>query len=135
VIENPQVFRQLWMSGNPMLRHRLTHDEAPLEVWRAVIASLPEARETVAKNKSLPGELLVVLAADEDRRVREEVAGRRGLPRAAQAILVRDAETLVRHRLAFNRSLDQDLRLQLREDAEAMVRDAAATRTRESNLD
>ena len=130
MIEDVATFRRLWMSGNPMLRHRLTHDEASPEVWRAVVASLPEARAVVARNKTLPADILVVLADDGDRLVREEVAGRHGLPRAAQERLAADPESLVRHRLAFNASVDDEILARLARDGEEVVREAAALRVR-----
>lgn len=135
MIDSPADFHRFWMSGNPMLRHRLTHDEASVETWRAVIASLPEARATVARNKTLPPELLIVLAGDEDPRVREEVAGRRGLPRSAQETLISDAEMLVRHRLAFNATLAADLRARLEEDEDETVRHAAQQRGEQGSKD
>lgn len=128
MIENPGEFHRFWMSGNPMLRHKLTHDEASVETWRAIVMSLPEARSTVARNKTLPAEILVMLARDEDPLVREEVAGRRGIPVEAQMILVDDAVMLVRHRLAFNASVGDELRARLVEDRDPTVRSAASLR-------
>ena len=49
-------------------------DEAPFEVWLEVIKKYPEMREWVAHNKSIPVEILEILAADADKRVRFMVA-------------------------------------------------------------
>ena len=82
--------------------HRAAHEPAPLHVWQDVVDRYPEMRFWVAHNKTVPIEMLEVLAHDSDWRVRSMVAGKRKLPEHLQLLLARDSHESVRARIAYN---------------------------------
>ena len=102
MIESADEFQRLRESGDPEDYRRAAHESAPLEVWRAVVARLPELREWVAHNKTVPDEILAELAGDPDPKVRATVAAKRKLAPALQLRLAGDPDEGVRHRLAWN---------------------------------
>ena len=102
MIGSADEFQRLRTSDDPDQQRRATHDEAPLSVWRDVVARFPELRFWVAQNKTVPGEVLAELAADPDARVRSMVAAKRKLAPALQLQLAADPDEGVRQRIAWN---------------------------------
>lgn len=78
-------------------------DDAPLEVWLEVIKNYPDMREWVAHNKSIPVEIMEILADDADERVRFNVATKNRLPEHLQLKLANDSESSVRQRIVYNK--------------------------------
>lgn len=78
-------------------------DDAPLEVWLEVIKNYPDMREWVAHNKSIPVEIMEILADDADERVRFNVATKNRLPEQLQLKLANDSESSVRQRIVYNK--------------------------------
>ncbi|WP_127496779.1 hypothetical protein [Paenibacillus glycanilyticus] len=74
-------------------------DDAPFEVWLEVIKMYPDMREWVAHNKSIPVEIMEILADDVDERVRFNVATKNRLPEHLQLILAKDSDSSVRQRI------------------------------------
>ena len=102
MITSAQEFHRLMTSDLPAEYHRAAHDEAPLAVWREIIASMPEMREWVAHNKTVPHEILEELSHDPDDRVRDTVARKRKISEAIQLRLATDPSPEVRSALAHN---------------------------------
>ncbi|WP_055744098.1 hypothetical protein [Brevibacillus choshinensis] len=55
-------------------------DEAPLDVWNEIIQNYPDMSFWVAQNKSVPVEILYILANHPEERVRIIVALKNKLP-------------------------------------------------------
>ena len=102
MIESPEEFRRLRESDDPAEQRRATHGEAPAAVWHALIATAPDLRSWVAHNKTVPANVLAVLAGDPDPRVRAVVAAKRRVPPDVQLALAADPDAGVRHRLVYN---------------------------------
>ncbi|GAA4623217.1 hypothetical protein GCM10023113_07300 [Cellulomonas oligotrophica] len=80
MIESAAEFVGLRTSEDPGEYQRAAREEAPLEVWLAVIEDHPEMRQWVAHNKTVPAVVLERLAGDSDPTVRWTVAIRRSAP-------------------------------------------------------
>lgn len=84
---------------------RAAHEEAPLEVWRGIIASRPDMRTWVVLNRSVPLEILDELSRDTDTMVRYAVARKRKITEAIALRLAKDPDESVRAALIYNRKL------------------------------
>jgi CRISPR/Cas system-associated protein Cas10 (large subunit of type III CRISPR-Cas system) len=104
------------------------NDEAPLSVWLDVIGRFPEMKEWVAHNKTVPLEILDLLAEDAGPRVRAAVADKRKLSRKLFEILSRDCNEVVRHRIACNSKTPIEVLKRLAIDDVTFVRRAAEKR-------
>jgi hypothetical protein len=127
-ILSAQEFVRLRTSTVPEEYHRAAHDEAPLEVWLDVIANYPDMRTWVAHNKTVPIEILALLASDPDRHVRASVADRRKVTLDLFNLLSTDPDTSVRARIACNRKVPVDVIHRLANDPAKDVRSAARRR-------
>lgn len=107
---------------------RATEDTAPTSVWLNVISLFPEMRAWVAHNKTVPLEILDLLARDELASVRASVAEKRKLSEELFLLLARDSDDLVRQRVAYNKKIPIKLLKELSVDSSALVRDAATKR-------
>ena len=103
MIESAQDFVRFRNSELAEEQHRATHDDAPVSVWRAVIEEFPDMREWVARNKTVPVEILDMLSRDPDSRVRHAVAMKRKIPEEMQLVLAGDSDESVRQRIASTR--------------------------------
>jgi hypothetical protein len=74
MIEDADEFIRLRRSENSSDYLRAANDNAPLEVWRDIIARHAEMRPWVAHNKTIPLEILAILANDPSSDVRHMVA-------------------------------------------------------------
>lgn len=102
MIESADEFRRLRTSDDPAEYGRAAHEEAPVAVWREVIARYPDLRSWVAHNKTVPGEILAELAGDSDPEVGLPVASKRSLAPALQLQLAGDADEGVRRLIVYN---------------------------------
>ncbi len=100
-------------------------EQATVETWTDVIARFPEMRTWVAHNKTVPLEILRILAKDADRVVRASVAEKRKLDRKLFEALSRDPEEVVRERIAYNKKTPFDIIEQLAGDESPLVSNAA----------
>jgi hypothetical protein len=128
MIASAQEFYSLRTSKLPAEYQRAANEEAPIEVWREIIATMPEMREWVAHNKNVPLEILDVLACDESSRVRSVVAGKRKLSERIQLNLGCDEDASVRHSLACNAKVTKRLLELLAQDSEPFIRERAVAR-------
>lgn len=107
---------------------RAAEGEASLSVWMEVIARFPDMREWVALNRTVPLEVLDVLASDASASVRAAVADKRKLSPALFQLLASDVDEVVRQRIAYNKKAPPHLLDRLAEDPSPLVREAARMR-------
>ncbi len=107
---------------------RAAAEEAPLEVWREVIAEYPDMREWVAHNKTVPIEVIEILARDPTANVRHTIARKRRTPPHVLEQLARDTDDSVRLAVACNPKIPRGLLEFLLNDKWAEVRVTAASR-------
>ncbi|MEU6857939.1 HEAT repeat domain-containing protein [Glycomyces sp. NPDC046736] len=117
MIGSAKEFVRLRSSSDPAEYRRAAHEEAPLEVWMAVIADHPAFRQWVAHNKTVPLEVLDLLAGDEDVTVRLVVAGKRKAPDRILRRLAVDPDESVRLRVASHRNAAEATLRMLASDA------------------
>lgn len=130
-IESAAEFVALRTSENPDQYHRAAHEEAPLEVWLDVIRQYPEMREWVAHNKTVPMEVLRLLASDPDWRVRHMVAMKNKADADILDRLAGDEDESIRMRVARHRNASSETLRRLLDDPWDQVREKAAERLRE----
>lgn len=111
---------------------RAAREIAPIEVWLEVIRRFPDMRFWVAQNKTVPVEVLAVLARDPDSRVRSMVAMKNQLTDDLFALLASDQDDSVRVRLAHNKNVPSEILMRLSRDQSAVVSAAARERQNRS---
>lgn len=104
MLTDAEEFVLLRTSEDPQAYHRATHDTASLETWFEVIERYPDMRFWVAQNKTVPPEVLRVLARDDDPRVRSMVAMKRTLESGVLEGLANDPNDAVRMSVARHRN-------------------------------
>lgn len=102
MIESAEEFIRLRESASSADYQRLKRDEAPTDVWRAIISEYPDMRFWVAFNRTVPAEVLQQLAQDADWRVRDKVASRPDAPVDVLAGLAQDEHDAVASSVAGN---------------------------------
>jgi hypothetical protein len=121
MINSAEEFVRLRTSEDRAEYEKAAYDSATLEVWHEVLSRYPDMRKWVAVNKTVPLEVLSILARDEDVDVRWMVAMKRKLSAELFDLLSRDSDETVRVRIAYNR---------LAEDPSELVREALSNRAR-----
>jgi hypothetical protein len=116
-----EEFVALRSSRDPKEYLRAATDTASTEVWLEVIERFPEMRIWVAHNKTVPGEVLSVLARDPDPAVRSTVAMKNKLSEELFALLSRDTDDSVRERIAYNKKTPIAILRSLANDACGLV--------------
>jgi hypothetical protein len=104
------------------------HEPASMEVWMEVIERYPDARVWVAQNKTVPLEVLAILAKDPDPRVRFMVAMKRKLTPELLELLASDSDEGVRERVARHRRTPRAVLERLANDPWEEVRAVVAKR-------
>lgn len=125
MIHSAEEFVSLRTSTDRTVYERATTEQASIETWTDVIIRFPEMRMWVAHNKTVPLEILKVLAKDSDRSVRASVAEKRKLDRELFEFLSRDPDELVRQRIAYNKKTPVEIIERLVNDDTPLVKDAA----------
>ena len=128
MIVSAQEFVELRTSLRQEDYLRASTDCAALEVWVDVIREFPEMKVWVAHNKTVPLEVLRLLACDRDPQVRSAVAVKNKLPDDLMAQLGRDTEASVRQRVAYNKNAGVEILKELAEDESELVSTAARAR-------
>lgn len=121
MIISADEFARLRTSEKPDEYLRAANDEATLSIWKEIISGFPEMRTWVAHNKTVPIDILEILARDESIAVRAAVADKRKLTVELFELLVQDCSELVRLRIAHNRKLPIHLLKQLLDDPSPLV--------------
>ena len=107
---------------------RAVTDSATVDVWLDVIRRFPEMKVWVARNKTVPIEILLVLAGDHDSNVRVAVAMKNKLSEELFTVLAGDADESVRQRIACNKNTPIHVLRRLSLDTSELV--AAPARSR-----
>jgi hypothetical protein len=128
MIQSAEEFVRLRSSGNPAEYLRAATDEAPIEVWREVISNHHEMRSWVAHNKTVPLEILVILARDPSPEVRHTVATKNRLPAELMLEVACDTDQAVRQRIAHNKNAPADVLRKLAQDESPDIAAIAARR-------
>ena len=108
MIKSAEEFVRLRESEIQEEQHRASNDSAELEIWYEVIRKYPEFKEWVIHNKTIPIEILELLAEDKDPRVRSEVARKRKINDKIFSTLSIDQDENVRYALIFNTKFSKD---------------------------
>jgi len=130
MITTAHEFKRLRESTNPVEYCRAASDEASLEVWREIVEDMPEMRFGVAQNKTVPIEILNLLAMNSDARVRNMVARKRKITESIAIRLASDRDETVRAALATNAKLTDVVRDILVNDQSPLVKNAIAKRNK-----
>ena len=109
MIESAEEFIRLRESEIPEEYVRSAEDELPLEIGMELVKNFPEMKQWVVINKTVPIEILELLADDEDENVRFEVASKRKLTRDLFLKLSKDPDATVRERIACNAKTPIDI--------------------------
>lgn len=125
MIGSADEFSRLRRSIDPEEYGRAAREEATEKVWLEVIARYRDMREWVAYNKTVPLEILAVLARDPDPRVRQVVAMKRKLSRELFEQLASDPDASVRSTIAGNPKAPNEVLEGLLADPEAFVAETA----------
>lgn len=110
---------------------RASHEDAPMEVWLELIEHHAEMRFWVAQNKTVPMEVLRLLASDPDWRVRHMVAMKNKADADILDRLAGDEDESIRMRVARHRNASSETLRRLLDDPWDQVREKAAERLRE----
>lgn len=103
VIQSAEEFVALRDGDNRDEQRRASLEPASLEVWRELVERYPDARVWVAYNKTVPLEILRVLASDPDSAVRHMVAMKRKLTPDILEGMAADSDESVRLQVARHR--------------------------------
>lgn len=128
MIESAEEFVRLRFSENPQDYRRASSESASVEVWTEVVERYPEARFWVAHNKTVPLEILRLLADDPDPKVRSTVAMKRKLTPEILAQLATDPHEPVRLSVARHRMTPTSVLQELLPDDWSEVRKLARDR-------
>ena len=128
MINSAEDFLRLRKSADPALSERADKDEASVDVWRDIIERFPEMRLWVAYNKTVPLEVLEVLAKDRDPRVRLMVAAKNKLTADILETLAIDPDDAVRMRVARHKHTSREILEKLRNDPWEDVRAVVSAR-------
>lgn len=124
MIATSDEFKRLRESAEPSEYIRAASDEAPVEVWREIVAEMPEMRFWVAQNKTVPIEILEDLARCSGVDVRCMVARKRKITESIGLILAEDGDETVRAALARNPKLPKAVQNVLLGDPSPLVQEA-----------
>jgi hypothetical protein len=127
MISTPDEFKRLRESTDPEQYARAASESAPLEVWRELVARMPEMHFWVAQNKTVPIEILGDLAQCSDVTTRSMVARKGKITESIGLTLAEDTDESVRAALARNTKLPKSVRDVLQADPSPLVQEALAT--------
>lgn len=125
MINSAAEFLALRTSDDPADQRRAGHEAAAAGVWLDVIEKYPAMREWVAYNKTVPLEVLELLASDPDERVRWGVAVKRKISADLLRKLALDEDETVRARVAGHHRATIELLQSLLTDESWVVSQAA----------
>src|ERR1017187_4988954 len=109
MINSAKEFVDLRTSERPDDYLRAARESAPLEVWFDIVGKYPEMKVWVARNKTVPMQVLEQLAVDVDPRIRVAVAMKNKLSKDLMLTLSKDSDSSVRERIAYNKNASDDV--------------------------
>lgn len=125
MIKSADEFYALRKSSVQAEYYRAAHDSATLEVWQDCLKRFPEMNFWVAQNKTVPLEILEILAHNSDPEVRSMVASKRKLPETLQKVLALDKDFSVKMSLVRNAKVTSKVLQLLVKDEDMKIREAA----------
>jgi hypothetical protein len=135
MIRSAEESIEMRTSSNPSEHKRAAHDEAPVEVWRDIVERHPYMRSWVAHNKTVPAEILALLARDPSSDVRCSVAMKNKIPPELMAALAGDEDESVRERIAYNKNVPVHVLRKLATDKVHRVAEIAQSRVARNTAD
>ncbi|MEU9380861.1 HEAT repeat domain-containing protein [Streptomyces sp. NPDC048279] len=132
MIESAEEFVRLRFSDDPEDYGRASSEPASLEVWTEIVERYPEARFWVAHNKTVPLEVLRILATDPDSKVRGMVARKRKLTPDILSDLAADPDESIRLTVARHKRTPRLVLERLQSDTWGEVREVARERIQNS---
>lgn len=129
MIETTDEFIQLVDSDVDEERRRAALEDAPLDVWMNLVEHHPEFRFAIAHNKTIPDEVLRLLARDPDWRVRQGVASKRRCPPDILAVLATDENESIASTVAGHPNTPPEALLALADHPWKVIREKVARRT------
>jgi hypothetical protein len=111
MIISAEEFIRLRTSNLPKEQEQASFDTADNLVWLDIIQNFPHYKTWVVHNKTVPIEILEILAQDEEAKVRAEVARKRKINDKIFDLLSVDKDESVRHTLICNTKLSKDKKM------------------------
>ena len=128
MIKSAEEFLRLRTSEVQLEYQRAASDSAPIDVWLEIIRDYPEMTSWVVHNKTVPLEVLALVAQNPNPALRHDVACNRKLSAQLFELLASDKDETVRARIALNRKCPPAILARLHTDHSALV--LAAVRSR-----
>jgi hypothetical protein len=116
MINSADEFIQLRQSEDLNMQRRAGNDSADISVWHEIVQRFPDLKSWVVQNKTIPLEILELLAKDKDPNVRSEVARKRKISDAIFSYLSVDVDENVRYALMCNTKLPLDKKQTIKVD-------------------
>lgn len=110
MIKSAEEFKKLRESESEEEYFRAANDASSVEVWMKILLKFPDLAFWVAHNKTIPLEILYILAEHEDEDIREIVARKRKIDLRIFEILRNDLSQSVRYALLCNTKLANNLK-------------------------
>ena len=108
MIKSAEEFKKLRESVSEQEYFRAANDESSIEVWMTILLKYPDLAFWVAHNKTIPLEILYILAEHEDENIREIVARKRKID--FRIFERNDLSQSVRYALLCNTKLANNLK-------------------------
>ncbi|GKX55995.1 hypothetical protein SOASR030_21070 [Leminorella grimontii] len=105
MISTPDEFIKLINSNCPNEYNLAGRKEAPVPVWLELIKGYPDMRVWVARNRTIPREIMDYLSKDDNPVVREAISAKYPLDVDMYLLFSRDPDEGIRARLIFNKGL------------------------------
>lgn len=131
MIRSADEFIKLCSSQDPEEINRTLSDDAAIETWVEVIKKYQERRIDVAQNRTIPYEVMRVLASCDDPTARSLIAEKRRLAPDLFPLLARDRDETVRRTIAANQKTPLELVKILTTDSVESVASVAEYNLRE----
>jgi hypothetical protein len=128
MIVSADEFIRLRYSDDPVEYRRAASEVAALDVWLEVIERHPDSRVWVARNKTVPVEVLSILAGDPNPEVRFAVSMKRKLTPELLRRLADDPDESIRLQVARHRNTPEGVLEKLAGDDWETVASAAGER-------
>ncbi len=128
MISSAEEFVRLRQSEKQEEYSRSAQEEAPIDVWNAVIENYPDMAFWVAHNKTVPYEILEILACHNEGRVRSMVASKNKLKEALLLKLTSDQDDAVSMNIARHKKATANVLSQLTNDSWNEISNLASER-------
>lgn len=131
MIRTAAEFVELCESHDPEDINKTLSESAVFEIWVEIVESYPERRIDVAQNRTIPQEIILILASCGDETVRSLIAQKRKLPVDLFSKLAEDPEETVRRKIAANQKTPLEVLQNLTSDPIESVASVAQYNLRE----